>query len=78
MGSKANLSLRREMAAVLRDVNARLSYEPSTFGEIYRSSGSIAEHLGVHDFLAFDVGIDEFRRFVVVRKCRPLSGRGLD
>ena len=78
MGGKAGPSVRRQIASILREVDARLSYQPATFGEIYRSTGPIAEHLGVHDFLAFDIAIDEHRQFVLVRYCRPLSGRGLD
>ncbi len=78
ISSKADASLRLKIAEILRKVEARLSYLPETFGEIYSLKGPIAQHLGIADFLSFDVAIDEKHRLVVVRNCVPLSGRGLD
>jgi hypothetical protein len=67
---------RSKLAQVLRALEERLRHEPLTFGEVYRSRGPVEEHLAVHDFLAVDIAVDKARRFVLVRKCRALSGHG--
>lgn len=78
MSSKAARSLRLQLADNLKEINERLTNDPTAVGEIYRSSGPFLEHLAVHGILAFDFAIDRQHRLVSVRNCHPLSGRGFD
>src|SRR5260370_32051 len=70
VGSKG----RGELGRLGRTIDERLRREPLTFGEVYRSRGPVEERLAVHQFLALDIAVDKARRFVLVRKCRALSG----
>lgn len=67
---------RRELARVVRAIDDRLRREPLALGEVYRSRGTVAEHLAVHEFVAVDFAVDKERKFVLVRDCRALSGHG--
>jgi len=78
MSSKAPRPLRLRLAENLRQINERLTNDPTAVGEIYRSSGPFLEYLGAIGVLAFDFAVDEHHHLVSVRTCHLLSGRGLD
>lgn len=66
----------RDLAALARAVDERLSLDPLAFGEVYRVRGAVEERLAVLAFLAIDFAVDVQRRFVQVRTCHLLSRRG--
>ena len=68
----------RELARVARAVDERLSLDPLTFGEAYRSRGAVEERLAVLEFLAIDFAVDALRKFVLVRDCHFLSRPAAD
>jgi hypothetical protein len=72
-----DLAMRRELARIAADLNERLSRDPISVGEVYRSGGVVEEHHAVLAFLAIDFAIDKQRKFVLVRSCTALSGLGL-
>src|ERR1700733_11463254 len=78
MSHKASLALRKRLAEILRELETRLAHDPLSVGEVYRKRGGIAEFLAVHGFLSIDFAVDETHNLVLVRKCRALSGHGLD
>lgn len=63
----------RDLAQVVRDVMARLTSDPTAFGDIYRSRGAIEEYLAALDGVAIDFAVDTQRGFVVVRTFNVLS-----
>jgi plasmid stabilization system protein ParE len=67
---------KRELAEILRSLQERLRHEPLSLGEIYRSRGSVVEHLAVLSIVAIDFAVDTQRRFVLVRKCKEATRRG--
>lgn len=78
VAKSANTSpeLRLRLSEVLRQFEADFANDPSSVGEVYRTTGPISEHLAVRDIVALDFAIDQLRRFVLVRKARFLSGPG--
>jgi hypothetical protein len=78
MSSMAARPLRRRLANNLQEINERLTKDPTSVGEIYRSSGPFLEFLAVHGILAFDFAVDEQHHLVCVRNCRAMTGRGFD
>jgi hypothetical protein len=67
----------RELAALVKTLEARLIDDPLALGEVYRIRGAVQEHTAIHGFLAVDLGIDVQKKVVVVRTCTALSGHGL-
>src|SRR5437879_3511420 len=74
MQESSDLSLKNELANVLKAIYERLCREPLSFGEVYRSKGSIHTFLGFHDSVGVDFAVDTARQLVFVRECR-LRGR---
>jgi hypothetical protein len=65
-----------ELARVIKALDERLRRQPVSLGEVYRTRGTVAEHLAVYEFLAIDFAVDTERKFVLVRDCRVLSRPG--
>jgi hypothetical protein len=78
LAAQADEPTRSALAQIVRSLDDRLSRNPLTLGEIYRSRGGILEHLAVSDFLAIEFAVDRGRKFVLVRGCHALSGHGLE
>jgi len=51
MSRKATPDVRKQLAEILRILDARLAADPLTLGEVYRKRDGIAELLAVHEFL---------------------------
>jgi len=64
---------RSALAGAIRILDQRLRDSPLLVGEIYRQTGTIAEHLAVYDLLAIDFAVDVSRNVVFVRYVRALS-----
>jgi hypothetical protein len=78
LANKARASGReKELARVIRTLDARLCQDPLAAGEICRSRGVVEEHLAIHEFLAINFAVDKERKLVLVRGCCALSGHGL-
>jgi hypothetical protein len=78
LGSQAQRSSGpKELASMVREIDERLRREPVAFGEVYLSKGAIEAHLAIHKFMAIDFAVDKERKFVLVRRCRLLSGHDL-
>jgi hypothetical protein len=78
MSRKAHGSMRQKLVNAIRQFDEEARSNPMSLGEIYRARGHVTEYLVVRGFLSFDIAVDEARRLVMVRVCRPLSGHGLD
>jgi hypothetical protein len=78
MGQRASTAgLATELAQLIKSIDERLRQDPLSFGEVYRVRGTVEERLAVLEFLAVDFAIDTSRKFVLVRNCSALSGRGI-
>jgi len=63
----------RDLTQVVRAIMARLTSDPTGFGDIYRSRGVIHEYLAALDGVAINFAVDTQRGYVVVRTFNVLS-----
>jgi hypothetical protein len=63
----------RDLAQVVRAIMARLTSDPTGFGDIYRSRGAIEEYHAALDGVAINFAVDTQREYVVVRTFAVLS-----
>lgn len=70
----ASPETRRELAQAVRLLDERLRTDPLGVGEVYRTRGTVHQHLAVQGLLAIDFAVDAARAFVNVRRCQVRSG----
>ncbi len=66
----------KELTRLVRTLDERLRRDPLHVGEVYRTRGTIEEHLAVQESLSIDFTVDTQRKFVLVRSCHILPGSG--
>lgn len=78
MSKIAAPSVKQQVADSIKFFVDRLTAEPSTVGEPYRSRGNITESHAVLGFISIDFAVDAMHSLVLVRKVHALSGHGID